>query len=211
MMKDKDHSEEAYSGMTEESWIKNKKAITKGLAHNSTALSDFRKKLFSETKALDNEVESLEQANFSVIRNAQDLEMQHLEKENLLQELNQQLHNSKEKLLKPLTEESGYLSEISFLNSDKESLLAAQDKTAEALNNNMNALGTTIMEIDFIKGEIHTLMDKVSMIEKGLPDLFGEVGELDEKIMWASKALRDLYDKMKKVEKDAKTSYYERN
>ena len=211
MMKEKNYSEEDYSGMTEESWIKNKKAITKGLANNSTALSDLRKKLFSEKRALDNEVESLEQANFTVLRNAQDLEMQHLEKENVLKELNLQLGNAKKELLKPLTEESGYLSEIKFLNSEKERLLDAQDRTAETLNNNMAYLGNTIMEIEFVKGEIDTIMEKVSMMEKGLPDLFGEVGELDEKIMWASKALRDLHDRMKEVEKDAKKSYYERN
>ena len=210
-MKEKNHSEEDYSKMTEESWIKNKKAIIKGLAHNGSSLSDFRKELLSEKKSLDGEVESLEQNNFSVLRKAQDLEMQHLEKDDVLQELKLKLHNSKNDLIEPLTEENGYLSEMSFFDDEKERLLEKQDRTAEALNDNMSSLGNTIMEIEFIKGEICTLMDKVGMIEKGLTDLFGEVGELDEKILWASKALRDLYDKMKKVEKDAKTSYYERN
>jgi chromosome segregation ATPase len=209
-MNEMDHTQDNYSGMTETIWVKNKKAILRKLAENKDSLRNYREKLLAEKKELAEETERLEQENYSLLGQVKDLEMQHLEKSSTMQKLNSQLHASKKKLVKPLTEESGYLSEIKFLESEKEKHFEIHDETAETLNNNMAALSNTIMEIEFIKGEIGILMNKISMIEDEIPEIFGEIDDLDEKITWASKTLTDLYNRMKTVEKDAKILYYEK-
>jgi chromosome segregation ATPase len=209
-MNEMDHTQDNYSGMTETIWVKNKKAILRKLAENKDSLRNYREKLLAEKKELAEETERLEQENYSLLGQVKDLEMQHLEKSSTMQKLNSQLHASKKKLVKPLTEESGYLSEIKFLESEKEKHFEIHDETAETLNNNMAALGSTIMEIEFIKGEIGILMNKIGMIEDEIPEIFGEIDDLDEKITWASKTLTDLYNRMKTVEKDAKILYYEK-
>jgi len=209
-MKEMDHSEEDYAEMTEELWVRNKKKIIKKLTQKNSELSGYREKLLADRKVLEQEVEVLEQDNFSVLRQTKDLEMQQLEKNSEMQKLKAGLQIAKKKLVKPMTEESGYFSEIGFLNSEKDKLYRQQDRYAEKLNSNMSALGSTIMEIEFIKGEICTLIEKVNMIEEGLPDIMSEVDDLDEKVRWASKSLRALYEKMKQVEKEAKILYYEK-
>jgi chromosome segregation ATPase len=209
-MNEMDHTQDNYSGMTETIWVKNKKAILRKLAENKDSLRNYREKLQAEKKELAEETERLEQENYSLLGQVKDLEMQHLEKSSTMQKLNSQLHASKKKLVKPLTEESGYLSEIKFLESEKASLFERHDEASETLNNNMAALGSTIMEIEFIKGEIGILMNKIGMIEDEIPEIFGEIDDLDEKITWASKTLTDLYNRMKTVEKDAKILYYEK-
>jgi chromosome segregation ATPase len=209
-MNEMDHTQDNYSGMTETIWVKNKKTILRKLAENKDSLRNYREKLQAEKKELAEETERLEQENYSLLGQVKDLEMQHLEKSSTMQKLNSQLQASKKKLVKPLTEESGYLSEIKFLESEKASLFECHDEASETLNNNMAALGSTIMEIEFIKGEIGILMNKIGMIEDEIPEIFGEIDDLDEKITWASKTLTDLYNRMKTVEKDAKILYYEK-
>ena len=132
-----DNSQDYYSGMTEKQWIKNKKAILGKLAESRDSLRDYREKLLAEKKALAGETEKLEQENYSKLAQVKDLEMQHLEKSSIMKKFNTQLNALKKKLVKPLTEESGYWSEMKFLDSEKERLFKIHDETSEALNNNM--------------------------------------------------------------------------
>lgn len=205
-----DHSQEDYSGMTETSWVRNRKAIIETLAENSYSLDNLRERLLAEKKGLEEEAEGIEQENLSLRAKVKGLEKRHLEKNNRLHELRSQLHGSREKLVRPLSEKSGYMSEIKFLESEKNRLLEINSSMAETLNNNMASLGGTIMEIEFIRGEIGTLINKVGMVEENIPELFSEMQELEEKINRASRALTDLYTKIKTVEKNAKILYYEK-
>ncbi|KPJ99414.1 MAG: hypothetical protein AMK71_09795, partial [Nitrospira bacterium SG8_35_4] len=152
--------------------------------------------------------ESFEQENYAVIGQVKDLEIQHLGRENEEKAISLKLNNARMKLVKPLAEENSYRSEIDFLESEKTRLFEARDRTAESLNNYMTDLGDIIMDIEFIKGEIQTLVSKINMIEDDIPGIFGEMDALDEKVSLTSKALTDLYNRMKIVEKNAKAFYY---
>jgi len=199
-----------YSGMTETSWVKNRKAIIRMLSENKYSLGNFREKLLAEKQDIEKEVAGIEQESFPLRGKVRDLETRHLEKNNTLQKLKSQLRDSRGKLVKPLTEKNGHLSELKFLESEKARVLELNDSEAEALNNNMATLASTIMEIEFIRGEIGTLIDKAGMVEENIPELVSEVQDLDEKISRASKALTDLYNNIKTVEKNAKILYYEK-
>lgn len=209
-MEEMDYSQEDYSGMTATSWVRNRKAIIRMLSENKYSLGNFREKLLAEKQGIEEEVEGIEQESFSLRGKVRDLETRHLEKNNTLQKLKSQLRDSRGKLVKPLTEKNGHLSELKFLESEKARLFELNDTAAETLNNNMATLGSTIMEIEFIRGEISTLINKAGMVEENIPELVSEVQDLDEKISRASKALTDLYNNIKTVEKNAKILYYEK-
>jgi len=196
------------SDMTEKMWIKNKKSILKGLEKNRDMLKSYRVNLLSEKNRLMEEVEGFEQDNYNIMGRVKDLEMQRLGKENEEKVMYLKLSDSRKKLVRPLAEENSCLSEIDFLESEKTRLFDVRDRTAESLNSNMTDLGDIILDIEFIKGEIQTLVSKINMVEDDIPEIYSEIGDLDEKISSTSKALTDLYNRMKIVEKNAKAFYY---
>ncbi len=203
-----DTKNEFDSEMTEKMWIKNKRSIIKGLQKNREMLKSYRVKLLSDKISLMEEVESLEKENYEIMGRVKELEMQHLGKANEEKVISLKLSDARNKLVRPLAEENSYLSEIDFLESEKAGLFELRDRTAESLNNNMTDLSDIIMDIEFIKGEIQTLVSKINMVEDDIPGIYGEMDDLDERISSTSKALTDLYNRMKIVEKNAKTFYY---
>jgi len=209
-MKESDHGHDLYEEMTEEQWIRNKKAILKRLEENNDSLMSYRDTLTAEKKALVQEVEELENEKYSLTYDFKELEIQHLKKNSMVQKLTVQLQKAKKKLLRPLTEQNNYLSEMMFLKSEKARLNTLYDHMTDMLNSNMANLGNIILEIDFMKGEIETLRNKIAMIEDEIPANIAEMDELDEKINQALKSLNNLYTRMQEVEKDAKIFYYDR-
>ncbi len=196
--------------VNEEFWVKNKREILKRLDKNKSLLKRYRVNVLAEKKQLEGEVEKLEQNNYSLLGRLKELEIRHLEKDNTTQKLYTQLHASKKKLIRPLTEESGYWSAIKFLESEKSEFFKRYEEATDTLYNNMAGLGSTILEIDFIKGEIGTLLNKIEMIEDKIPEMFDEIDGLDEKIKWAAKSLNKLYERIKKMEKNVKAFYYKK-
>ncbi len=196
--------------VNEEFWIKNKREILNRLDENNRLLRRYRTNVLAEKRQVEGEVEELEQDNYSLLGRLKELEIRHLEKDNATQKLYTQLHALKMKLIRPLAEESGCWSAIKFLDSEKSKFFKRYEEAADTLYNNMAGLGSTIMEIDFVKGEVGTLMNKIEMIEDEIPEMFNEQNGLDEKIKCASKALNNLYDRMKKMEKNVKAFYYKK-
>ncbi len=209
-MEAKNTTKEDYAKMNETEWVKNKKSIMQKLTGNRESVNILRENLIAEKKKLTEEEERLEHDNYTLLSQVKELELKHHGKSSTRKKLNTQLQALKKKLVKPLTEENSYWSEVRFLESEKTRLYDLQDDASEKLNRNMAALSGTIMEIEFMKGEITTLMNKIGMIESELPEVFGEVENLDEKIALASRSLNELFTRMKNVEKDVKILYYEK-
>ncbi len=196
------------SEMTEDAWVRNKKAILKGIDQNRDIVKNYSIRLLSDKLSLMESAESLENENYKLMGEVKDLEMQLLGKENEEKIMLHKLNDARKNIVKPIADENSYISEISFLESEQSDLIYHRDSTIENLNENMRDLSNTILDIEFIKGEIHTLVSKIDMIESDIPGIFSEIDELDEQISSTSKSLTDLYNRMKIVEKSAKTFYY---
>ncbi|MCG6552095.1 MAG: hypothetical protein L7F77_07190 [Candidatus Magnetominusculus sp. LBB02] len=169
-----------------------------------------RDSLLAQKNALDSGIDALTTDNYKVERQTKELEIQLIDKTKKLRKLSEKAADLKRALLKPIADESGLLAEVDFLQEEKAVLVAAYNKISEELGGHISNLGNTILGIDFTKGEIAALKNKVTMIEYEVPQKFDELDYLIEKIEWTSKALTNLFGAMKAVEKTTKLSYYKK-
>ncbi|KWT94845.1 hypothetical protein [Candidatus Magnetominusculus xianensis] len=169
-----------------------------------------RDRLLAEKNDLDSEIEALGMGNYKLEMQAKELEIQLLDKNKKMRKLSDEAVDLRRALLKPIADESGLLAEIDFLEEEKAGLVETYNRISDDLSVHISTLGSTILGIDFTKGEIAALKNKVTMIEYEVPQKFDELDYLIEKIEWTSKALANLFSAMKTVEKTTKLSYYKK-
>lgn len=177
---------------------------------NKEELRVRRDRLLAEKRGLESEIETLEVDNNKLERQLKELELQLYDKNKKIKKLAETVSDQRRALLKPIADESGLLAEIDFLEQEKAVLVDAYNRQSEELGSHISNLGHTILGIDFTKGEIAALKNKVMMIEYEVPQKFDELDYLIEKIEWTSKALVNLFGAMKTVEKTTKLSYYKK-
>ncbi|MBF0465236.1 MAG: hypothetical protein HQK94_09165 [Nitrospirae bacterium] len=168
----------------------------------------YRDSLLLEKKKLREETELLESENYSLAKGIKELEIQLLEKNNILKKVTADAQRMRKTLTMPMIEENSLMSELKFLESEKTKLVDKYGNLSEELSEHITMLGNTILNIDFIKGEIETLREKAHMVERSVPQKFVELDYLEEKIIWTEKALTELYKSMKNVENKTKLFYY---
>jgi uncharacterized protein YoxC len=196
------------SGITEEEWVKRKQAVLKLFSKGRSSLRTDRENLSREKERVKAEVERLEEENHAIARNANDLQLQLLEKRKKAQTLFQRSDDFKKKLGKLLSRERGLLNEVEYYDSEKVRLSKSNSELSKKLDRNIHALGGNLDTIGFKKGEIKMLIDKMSMLEGDVPEKNRGLDTLDEKITVAVKSLRTFYQRMQQVERKVKTNYY---
>ncbi|MBF0321182.1 MAG: hypothetical protein HQL01_15420 [Nitrospirae bacterium] len=203
-----DELEKTIETAPEAAWDVVKSSVIERGQENKEELRAYRDRLLSEKNTLYREVEAIEVENNKIERQTKELEIQLMDKHKKLKKLAETVADQKRALLRPIADESGLLAEIDFLESEKAGLIDTYNRISEELSDHISNLGNTILGIDFTKGEITTLKNKVTIIEYDVPHKFDDLDYLVEKIEWTSKALVNLYGAMKAVEKNTKLSYY---
>jgi chromosome segregation ATPase len=178
------------------------------MVKSAEELKNYREALLAEKEALRKDIDCLENGNYEVLKQIKEMELQLLQKNKTNRDLSSTLHDLKKSLVRFVTEESNYMSEISLIETEKGRIIASYNEMSNECGDNISNLGNTILKIDFIKGEIESLKEKIGMTEREAGDEFRELDSLDEKFSWASKAFNELYDSMKGIEKGLKIKYY---
>jgi chromosome segregation ATPase len=198
------------SGVGEEEWTEKKEALLRGISEGRSALKIDRQSLTREKEKLVSDVERLEDENHLMARSVKDFQLQLSEKRSKSQMLFNRSDALKKKLVRLLARERSLQNEIQFYESEKAKLSDTHLQVSERLRTNISALDTIVKDIDFMKGEMGTLINKMGMLEREVPVKVSDVDNVDEKITGAMKVLKDLYSRMQGVERKVKTNYYKK-
>ena len=164
--------------------------------------------LAGERERLVSGIESLEEENHSLSRKVKELRRRLSEKRESSRTLNEKSDSRKKKLVGSLAKERILLDEIEFYESEKSRLNNEYQDVSEQLDDNISSLDYTVKSIEFLKGEVKAVMDKMGMIEEEIPLKFDDVENLDKKFSGTVKTLQGLFDRMQSIEMNAKISYY---
>lgn len=171
-------------------------------------LRDYRDTLIAEKDALRTEIKGIEDSHFELQKLIREMDLELLQKNRNVKELSSILHEVKKSLVRSVTEESNFMSEIDLLETEKGRIISTYNTMSLECGDNISSLGNTILKVDFIKGEIDTLKNKIRATEKEAGEEFRELDSLEEKFSWASKVFTELHDSMKGLEKGLKIKYY---
>jgi chromosome segregation ATPase len=205
-----DYDRSPSSGVGEEEWTEKKEALLRGISEGRSALKIDRESLTREKEKLVSDVERLEDENHLMARSVKDFQLQLSEKRSKSQMLFTRSDALKKKLVGLLARERSLQNEIQFYESEKARLSDTHLQVSERLRTNISALDTIVKDIDFMKGEMGTLINKMGMLEREVPVKVSDVDNVDEKITGALKVLKDLYSRMQGVERKVKTNYYKK-
>jgi chromosome segregation ATPase len=130
-----------------------------------------------------------------------------LNKQNLIQQLNQ----CKLETAEPASESKDLEYNIQFLKTEKTRLTKEYQLLKSNLDKNLQTIDSMLKDLGFIKGEIATLIDQVTILEEELPVRIRDADNLDDKITRSTaNAITSLYKDMKEIENRAKMSYYKK-
>jgi chromosome segregation ATPase len=205
-----DYDRSPSSGVGEEEWTEKKESLLRGISEGRSALKIDRESLTREKEKLVSDVERLEDENHLMARSVKDFQLQLSEKRSKSQMLFTRSDALKKKLVGLLARERSLQNEIQFYESEKARLSDTHLQVSERLRTNISALDTIVKDIDFMKGEMGTLINKMGMLEREVPVKVSDVDNVDEKITGALKVLKDLYSRMQGVERKVKTNYYKK-
>lgn len=198
------------SRVTEEEWMEKKTALLERLSKDKGALKNDRENLARERGRLISEVERLEEENHLMAKSVKEFELQLSKRRRISQSLYKRSDDIRMELVEFLAREHNLLSEIELFESEKSRLSDTYSEVSERLRTNISALENTVNDIDFMKGEVRALMEKMEMLEGKVPMKFKDMDNLDEKINGSIKALRGLYSRMQRAKRDVKISYYKK-
>jgi chromosome segregation ATPase len=203
-----DYDRSPSSGVVEEEWTEKKEVLLRGTSEGRSALKIDRESLTREKKKVVSDVERLEDENHLMARSIRDFQLQLSEKRRKSHKLLNRSDALKKKLARLLAQERSLQNEIQFYELEKAKLYDTHIQVSERLRSNISALDTIVKDIDFMKGEMGTLINRMGMLEREVPVKVSDVDNLDEKITGAMKVLKDLYSRMQGVERNVKTNYY---
>jgi len=156
-------------------------------------------------------LESLDRENKELSNQIKGLESGLFEKKKETDMLAENSDILKKSLMEFISEENSLLHEIDFLDSEKLKLLESYDEVSEKYEINMSVLENLIKDVEFMKGEIGTLLIKTNMLEEEIPDKFRDAENLDKKIKSTFiRAITDLKNRIDTVERQAKVLYYKK-
>ncbi|ETR64730.1 MAG: hypothetical protein OMM_15417 [Candidatus Magnetoglobus multicellularis str. Araruama] len=155
------------------------------------------------------QIESLETNNTYLKQQMETLETNARQKQAKKHSLLAQLNDIKAQSSEPAAEKNDLENSILFLTSEKQQLTREYQSVKSSLDNNLLAIDSMLKDLGFIKGEIATLIDQVSMLEEELPVRIRDADNLEDKISRScANAITRLYQDMKAIENKAKVSYY---
>ncbi|HIJ35664.1 MAG TPA: hypothetical protein HPP59_00075 [Deltaproteobacteria bacterium] len=155
------------------------------------------------------EVEGLEQENKTLAATFRSLEFELVKKKREADTLLKTSEEQKKSLLGFISEEGDLVQEIDFYESEKNKMDKIHADVSAKYDANMSVLEGMIKGVGFLKGEIGTLLLKMSMLEEEIPSKFRDADNLDKKIKGTFiRALNDLQNRIDVVERKAKVLYY---
>jgi len=206
-MFDSDKDREIHPGVSAEDRI-NRDDLLKRLFQRQGGLKLDPEALKNERERLLAEVRSLEDENHLRARRVKELQLQLFDRRKMIQRLFQRSDELKKKLVQLLAKENNLIHEIRFLESERDKYGRDYREISGRVKGNMTTIAAILRDIEFMRGELETLMDKTGYLEDGVPNKFRDIDSLDEKISGSLQALEDLYNKMRAVEKNTKMIYY---
>lgn len=160
---------------------------------------------------LINAVKKLEDKSSSMLESIEELQQQLSEREEEARIISKRVALYKKTLVKFLAKENYALNEIRFLEEEKTKRAERYLELSRLRETNISLLGDKIKDIEFMKGEVEALMDKMSLLEVEVPLRFQDQDHLGEKLIRSLESLNDLYNKMQTVDKNFKRFYYKRS
>jgi len=158
---------------------------------------------------LTKEIERTTAANTLLTQKIETLEATISQKKSNKQNLIQQLNQCKRESAEPVSERKYLDHNIQFLKTEKTRLTQEYQSLKSNLDKNLHTIDSMLKDLGFIKGEIATLIDQVTILEEELPVRIRDADNLDDKITRSTaNAVTTLYKDMKEIEHRAKMSYY---
>jgi chromosome segregation ATPase len=165
----------------------------------------------NKKEKLTNEIERTTAANTLLEQKIAALETAITQKKSNKQNLIQKLDQCRLESAEPVSERKDIENNIQFLKTEKSRLTHEYQSIKSSLDKNLHAIDTMLKDLGFIKGEIATLIDQVSILEEELPVRIRDADNLDDKITRSTaNAITSLYKDMKEIENRAKMSYYKK-
>nr|ASQ41171.1 magnetosome protein Mad24 [Candidatus Magnetananas rongchenensis] len=192
--------------LTETEWIRKKNEMLKS-SENDTLKMD-KKSLINEKKQLIADIECLESTNHSMARQIKSLQFDLEKNRKRASVLFDKSDETKRDLEKHLAVERGLLSELEFYEAEKSKLSNRYIQVMGNLDTHMESLDNTVSYIDFVRGEIVAIRDKMDFLEDDVPDAYKQVDDIDDLIDQTVDSLTNLYDKAYHAEKNIKINYY---
>jgi len=167
-----------------------------------------KNEMLLERERLRTDIEGLENKNHLSSKKLNDLKFRITEKKNEKEKVERETEEQNKELVRLLTQESSMANEIEFYNSEKDEISDIFEKISHNMDSRVHDMEKSIKDIGFIKGETGSLIEKMSTMEKDIPEKNTNIEAIDDSIFGAVKSLKQLYSRMQKIEKQAKVHYY---
>lgn len=167
-----------------------------------------KNEMLMERERLRTDIEGLENKNHLSSKKLNDLKFRITEKKNEKEKVEEETEEQNKELTRLLTQESSMANEIEFYNSEKDEVSDVFEKISHNMDSRVHDMKKSIKDIGFIKGETGSLIEKISTMEKDIPEKNTNIEAIDDSIFGAVKSLKQLYSRMQKIEKQAKVHYY---
>jgi chromosome segregation ATPase len=161
-----------------------------------------------EMDRISSEIKMLEESNHFMANTIKDLQVRLAHKKNQCQKEFKQSDSLKMKLVRIQTSEQSLLNELEFFESEKLRSEECLNSVTQSLEANISALDSSVKDIGFMKGETGVLIEKMSMLEKEIPEKNIDMENLDGIVSGTIRALESLYERMRLIETNVKKNYY---
>ena len=161
-----------------------------------------------EMDRINSEIKMLEESNHFMANTIKNLQTQLAHKKNQSQKEFKQSDSLKMKLVRIQTLEQSLLNELEFFESEKLRSEECLNSVTQGLEANISALDSSVKDIGFMKGETGVLIEKMSMLEKEIPEKNIDMENLDGIVSGTIRALESLYERMRLIETNVKKNYY---
>ena len=161
-----------------------------------------------EMDDISSEIKMLEESNHFMANTIKDIQVRLAHKKNQCQKEFKQSDSLKMKLVRIQTLEQSLLNELEFFESEKLRSEECLNSVTRGLEANISALDSSVKDIGFMKGETGVMIEKMSMLEKEIPEKNIDMENLDGIVSGTIRALESLYERMRLIETNVKKNYY---
>nr|WCC90919.1 magnetosome protein Mad24-1 [Desulfobacteraceae bacterium] len=195
--------------MTEAEWIQKKNAFLKNrYAHQKSGIPIDKEAFLLKKEQLMADIQQLEEKNHALKTYIKDCQIDISEHDQTNQEGLKILENKKINLNQYLATERNVSNEITFFETERKQLDQTLKELSHRLNATIESIDDTLVDVDFVKGEIKVMLDKMDVLEKSIPEEYSQMDHLDDLFKQTVKSLHDLYKRAHHAEKSVKKTYY---
>jgi len=190
--------------ISETQWLKKRKAILEKQSSNNADMET----LHQQKAKLMNDISILEEKNHALKQLIKEQQVLLPEKKRDNVETLKKVETHKNQLSKYLSTERNLISEIAFYENEQQQLDNMLKDLTQKLNTSIGAIDDTLMNIDFVKGEIKAMLNKMTLLETNIPKEYEHMDQLDGLFQQTILSLNDLYNRAHHAENNVKKTYY---